>query len=229
MSKIKLLAAVAGVALMGSAVKAAPVVTVTHTVPTAAMLAADPTLAGDIINDIKVTVPAGEDYTNTSMFSSLTTGSLYNAPQLGAPNAANSKVPQTLFWGVFANTEADSFVSSPNFAAPTILGGNTNGRPSGDTAAGTDQFTNQVMGVAYGDTNNDPPGTYTIARLTMTPTSTGTVSLTAFTTSGGTGTFFTAPITGGVIGGTVGVPEPTSAVLLAGGLGLIATRRRRQA
>jgi len=223
MSKMKLLAAVAGVALVGSVSQAATV-SVTQSVPSAAAIANDPTLAGDIVNDLVVTLAAGEDWTNNSLRLDLTTGSIYNAAALGAPDAANSKTPQTLFWGLAPATQFDTFVAAPpNFNTPTILGGNTNGTPAGDTA--TDTWTNTVIGVAYGDLQtNAGPASFTLGRFTLTPTSTGTFKTTVIVS--GNQTFVSLPIVAGAIGA---VPEPTSVALLAGGVGLVALRRRRQA
>jgi hypothetical protein len=158
---------------------------------------ADPTLANYSTFDVKVTVGAGDDWTAQDLRVVLTQGSFY------VPPALNSNKGQPALWAVptFANLEYDTFVTAPNFTDPTILG-----RFSPQGGPGTEIFSNNEVNVSFGDLVNTGPGTYTVARLTVTNNSAGTVSGNAFSALGGaTGTAFT---------GTVPVPEPAAGFVI---------------
>jgi hypothetical protein len=151
------------------------------------------------------TVPA--DWTTADLRGLLTTGSYY------VPAAANSNTPNPAFWSLAPNLEFDTFVSAPNFAAPTILG---RFQPPG--GIGTETFSPADVNVSYGDLTNTGNGTFTIARLTVSNNATGVVTGNLYDTFGGsTPTPFSIPIP---------VPEPAALMLLA--LALVAPLGRRR-
>jgi hypothetical protein len=125
--------------------------------------AADPNLNNYKTLDLKVTVTSGDDWISGELNVSLTSGNFY------IPSSGNSKTAQPDNWQSSPNLEFDTFVSAPNFQTPTLLGSNT--------------FSSTVVNVAWGDTDNTGPGTFTVARLTVTKTAVGNISGDVFSTS----------------------------------------------
>jgi hypothetical protein len=123
---------------------------------------ADPSLSNYKTLDLQVTVSSGDDWISGEMTVNLTSGNFYQ------PNGG-SNVPAKGAWGVLPNLEFDTFVSSPNFESPTILG--------------TPTFSSNQVNVTWGDTANTGPGTFTVARLTVTKSAVGTINGDVFATS----------------------------------------------
>lgn len=115
--------------------------------------AADPTLNNCRTVDVQLTVSGGDDWLASDIKLALTKGSFYN-PRAGG----NTPVPGA--WSTLPYLQFDTFVSGPNFAAPTILG-----RKEG---TGSAVFSATELNVAFGDLVNTGDGKFTIARMTMT-------------------------------------------------------------
>jgi len=114
---------------------------------TADAKADDPTLEHAQTFDLVVTMP-DDDW--TSSFATATIdGIFYQHPTLDAD------VPQTVVWDIFPALEFDSFWSAPNFEAPSFVGNETIKEDN-------------LLQALWFDTNVDVPGSYTIARYTMT-------------------------------------------------------------
>jgi hypothetical protein len=126
--------------------------------PTAAAIAEDPSLQNRTVFDLVMTSTA--DWTNSSLKFSLTDGSFYNAADGGnVPTSTGS-------WGSagFMHLRYDTFVARPPdfLVAPIVAGRHP------DDGPGPAIFSTSVTSAAWLDaTSAYPPGTYTIARLTV--------------------------------------------------------------
>jgi len=240
MSRTKLLAAAVGATLLTAGMAQAkltvalvpyndPAATPPILQPTyAAASAQDAGLIGKVTYDVRVTVPAGDEYTTSDLIvTTANTTTMYNR---GA-NPSNNRTPtDSDDWSVSPRNEFDTFVSGPpdNVAngfhnTPTILGGaQVVGGNFQETPLGTEVFSATQMSVAYGDTHVDPPGTYTIARITFNKdvNNSGSVVGRVIGTNTAEATTFSFAL-------PVIIPEPTSAAMLAAGIGLVALRRRK--
>jgi autotransporter-associated beta strand protein len=173
--------------------------------PTAAAIADDPALADRTTFDLVITTSA--DWTNSSLKFALSEGSFYNA-------VGGGKVPTMPDqWGTpgFQHLRYDTFVAAPpDFLAwPVIIGRHpSDGGGSAIFSAGT-------VSVLWADTDTSyGPGTYTIARLTVSNDAVGTYYGSTFDSSlPGTAQPFngainkqlrwdTDPLTSGAQGGT---------------------------
>src|SRR3954463_9943361 len=120
----------------------------------AAAKTADSALNNYKTYNLKVTVGTGDDWSSGDLKATLSSGNFYT------PSSSNSNSSQSALWSFKANIEFDTFVTSPNFASPTILGGFN---PSG----GTSTFNSNTINVSWGDLRSSGAGTFTIARLTI--------------------------------------------------------------
>jgi hypothetical protein len=124
---------------------------------------ADPALNNYKTLDLQVTVSSGDDWISGELTVNLTSGNFYS-PSDG------ENTPQQIVWQrAEPNLEFDTFVSSPNFANPTILGSST--------------FSSTQVNVTWGDTTNTGAGTFTVARLTVTKSAVGTINGNVYATS----------------------------------------------
>ena len=114
---------------------------------TAEAKADDPTLEHAQTFDLVVTMP-DDDWTSSKGTATID-GIFYQHPTLDAD------MPQTVVWDVFPALEFDSFWSAPNFEAPAFV--------SDETIKQDD-----LLQALWFDTTVDVPGSYTIARYTMT-------------------------------------------------------------
>lgn len=134
----------------------------------AAARAADPTLNDLRTVDVQLQLSGGDDFLAADLRLQLTNGSFYN-PRAGG----NTPVPNA--WSAFPYLEYDTFVSSPKFQTPQILG-----RKEG---TGSAVFSSSEINVAWGDVANTGDGKFTIARLTFTRNATGNMQANLFTQS----------------------------------------------
>ncbi|MCX5677445.1 MAG: autotransporter-associated beta strand repeat-containing protein, partial [Planctomycetota bacterium] len=126
--------------------------------PTAAAIAEDSTLADRTTFDLRITTTA--DWTNSSLKFVLGDGSFYNA-------ADGGDVPPTPgLWGIpgLRHLRQDTFVAAPpDFRAPLLI----IGRHPGD-GGGPAIFSAAAVSVIWAGTSTSyGPGTYTVARLTV--------------------------------------------------------------
>lgn len=112
--------------------------------------------------DLQVTVTGDNDWASGDLKAVLTTGNFY------VPGSGNSNTAQKNLWSIAANLEFDTFVTAPNYTNPVILGSYSPG-------SGTPKFTSNEVNVTWGDFPNTGAGTFTIARLTMTANSVGSI------------------------------------------------------
>ncbi|MCX5670451.1 MAG: autotransporter-associated beta strand repeat-containing protein [Planctomycetota bacterium] len=173
--------------------------------PTAAAIAEDPTLADRTTFDLVITTTA--DWTNSSLKFALSDGSFYNA-------ADGGDVPTTPgLWSFpgLRHLRQDTFVAAPpDFRAPLLIIGS---HPS--DGGGSAIFSASTVSVLWADNSTTyGPGTYTVARLTVSNDAVGSFFGSAFDSSlPGTAQPFngainkqlrwdTDPLTSGAQGGT---------------------------
>jgi autotransporter-associated beta strand protein len=173
--------------------------------PTAAAIAEDPTLADRTTFDLRITTTAG--WTNSSLKFALSDGSFYNAGDGGNVPTMPGQ------WGTpgLRHLRYDTFVAAPpDFAAmPMVI----SRHPS--DGGGAAIFSSGTVSVLWADTSTSyGPGTYTIARLTVSNDAVGSFFGSAFDNSlPGTAQPFngainkqlrwdTDPLTSGAQGGT---------------------------
>jgi len=197
-----------------------------------------PRLAGTVTYDLIIHFTAssagGDGWASADAAVGLSTGSFYNAsfvqPDPNDPQPEpDGRVANPATWAATPNRHyrADTFVTSPTatsgFGATTLLGAFL---PQGASPTFSPQLTNVSWGPNPTSAvfNTGATRDVVIGRFTVTANAIGTFSIQVAGTSNNNTPF---KLTGTIPIGNV--PEPTSAALLAGGLGLIATRRRRQA
>jgi hypothetical protein len=112
----------------------------------AGALSADPSLSNFQTFDLKVTISGTNDWASGDLDIKLSAGHLY------VPSGHNTTAQQSA-WAGQPNLEFDSFVTGPGFAQPTVLG--------------TATINSTAFHVAWGDLVHTSPGTYTIARFTL--------------------------------------------------------------
>ncbi len=194
-----------------------------HSVLAAVVLAGVPALAlanitTSLVPNSGSTIPAGyksydlkitsdTDWTNQRLDLTLTQGSIYQ------DGFGGDTQPNPLFFSIAPSLQWDTFFTTP--------GGfpNTAGTGTAPGFAGTNTITSTTLGVSWFDSVTNAPGTYTVARLTLSDNAVGAYSGNGFDAqSGGTGTYFS---------GNINVPEPASlAVLGLGAVALMARKRR---
>jgi len=188
----------------------------------AAAKAGDPTLATAHSYDIRVTVPANDDWSSGDLLATTANGAtFYN-------NATFGNQPNSALWPFLPAGEFDTFVTGPNFGSVTVLG-----RFNPPGGAGTEVFGPTETNVSWGDTIANSAGlTFTAARLTVNNIP-GSPVVVAGDVAGAyghvTGKMGSTgdPLNSPAFTFSIVVPEPTSAGLLVVGLGAIATRRRK--
>ena len=129
---------------------------------TSAAKTADPALNNYKTLDLQVTVSSGDDWISGSINVNLTSGNFYQPTD-------GDDVPQKAAWIGEPNLQFDTFVSSPNFKSPQLLGSNT--------------FSGTQLVVNWGDTTNTGAGTFTVARMTVTKTAVGSINGNVYATS----------------------------------------------
>jgi len=130
----------------------------------AAAITADPALSGYKTFDLQVTVSSGDDWASGDLKINLASGNFY------VPSG-NLNTPQKSLFASKPNLQFDTFVSSPNFNTPFLLG------HSYLTTSGTDEvFSSTTVDVAWGDLVNNGAGTFTVARLTVSNSANGTLN-----------------------------------------------------
>jgi hypothetical protein len=121
----------------------------------AGALSADPSLSNYETFDLKVTLTGTNDWASGDLFVTLKSGNFY------IPSGHSTTVQQSA-WAADPNLQFDTFISAPSFStSPVVLGRFKNG-------PGNAQIDANTIDVAWGDLVTSSPGTYTIARLTMT-------------------------------------------------------------
>ncbi len=182
----------------------------------------DAALTGRVTTDLRVNVPAGFDWSNAGVEIVLSTGSVYNATNAAATESA----PNMALWSIpsLRNGEFDSFVSSKNFAAATVLGAFSGGTDQPPPAVGLTTNNASAVRVSWGNTAAGDDGLFTIGRFTLSSNATGTFGGRVFASDAvGTPVLFSGTVTNGAIA----VPEPASLGLLAAVGGAPLVRRRR--
>ncbi len=129
----------------------------------AAAIAADSKLATCKSFDLMVNVTSGDDWASGDLKLNLSGGTFYVPSQ-------NSDIPQKSQFASKPNLQYDTFVSSPNFNQPFVLGVSYLSTGTNDAV-----FSTTAMDVAWGDLTNNGAGTFTIARLTVTNGATATL------------------------------------------------------
>ena len=223
-----------------TSIRSGPVATANENgAPGALAITDDANLANRIFNSITVSVPTGQDWTNSEIRIALTTGTVYNAAGTAgtqaSPNSDNFTTAgrRQSAYDTFVNSKPALFdpsdPTSPIVLQPaTILGklnpDNTAGEPP---AIGLSGQGGTEISVAWGNTVGGEAGTFQIGQFTLSADATGTFFGRTFATDQPGGAFHI--FQGNVVGGVL-VPEPTSlAALLAVGGGLLLRRRRRTA
>lgn len=164
--------------------------------------------AGSATYDLKVTVSGGDDWTSTSMKSSISGGTYYNDALGGnsQPNPALFPFAPNLQWDTFA-TQPEGWP-------------NVGGQGAGIGFAGTPVFGNTSIDATWFDTpTNGGDGTFTLARISVQGLQAGWVLKLdgAHTTVKGGATLYPYSFT---------VPEPsTLGLLVLGGLAGLIRRR----
>lgn len=139
---------------MSVTVKAVPI--------SSAAISDDPTLSNYKTLDVQVTVGSGDDWISGELSVNLTSGSFYN-------NTDGGNTAEKQAFKAEPSLEFDTYVCSPNFGNPTVLG--------------TPTFSSNKVSVQWGDTTNTGAGTFTVARLTVTKSAVGTIAGDVFATS----------------------------------------------
>jgi hypothetical protein len=132
---------------------------------TQAAITADPTLANYKTYDLQVTLDPGERWIATDMDAELTSGTFYNVPDA----QGGSTVPVKQLWSQHPQAQFDTFVSASNFQIPTVLGQYNPALHNGGT------FTSTSTNVAWGAVSDTGTGTFTVARLTISASASGTI------------------------------------------------------
>ena len=154
----------------GSAAHALPTASMVHVPISAAAVAAEPALANFQTWDLSVTIDSGSFWSGTGFEAILTRGSFYNSPLGG-----NAPVPQ--LWSAFPQLRFDTFVTQaadPNddstFETPFYSSGFP-GPPAPIV------FTDTRISINYGLTSShfSGPGTFTVARLTLSDDAIGSI------------------------------------------------------
>jgi hypothetical protein len=230
------LAGVAGVQsaqASSTSIRSVPVATTTENgVAGAGAVTDDPALANRIFNAVTVSVPTGQDWTNSEIRIQLTTGTIYNAFSNPDVDTEGDPVP-ALFAAAGSRQGAfDSFVNSKpgtngRVRSATLLGTlNADGSAGQLPVIGLLGANSTVASVAWGNTVGGEEGTFQVGQFTLSADATGTFLGHTYSTDQPGGAFHT--FQGNIVGGVMGniVPEPTGlagALLL--GVGLL--RRRR--
>lgn len=192
----------------------------------------DGQLAGRVTNLLRVTVPTGFDWTNSSIRITLTQGSVYNASNAVATESS----PNAAFWSIagFRNGRYDSFVNSKGTggtpddapASASILGTlNADGSNGPTPALGLTSNNATLVSASWGNTTAGEDGTFAVGRFTLSSNAVGTF----FGRSGDNTGGGLVPFSGTIANGVLTIPEPAS----LGSVGLLAGaalfRRRRAA
>jgi hypothetical protein len=156
-------------------------------------IAADSQLSNYKSFDLKVTISSGDDWASGDLKINLSSGNFY------VPSS-NQDFPQKGSFASKPNLEFDTYVSSPNFNTPIILGKSYLTGTAGDAI-----FTSTSIDVAWGDLVINGAGTFTIARLTVKNGSAGTLNgrVGSFSTSQNPPTFSYGIGGGGTTGGSI--------------------------
>lgn len=129
-----------------------------------AAITADSALSGYKTFDLQVTVSSGDDWASGDLKINLSSGNFYVPSQ-------NLNTPQKSQFSSKPNLQFDTFVSSPNFNTPIVLG-HSYLTPGG----GDEVFSSTAIDVAWGDLVTTGAGTFTVARLTVTNNANGTLN-----------------------------------------------------
>src|SRR4051794_9846886 len=196
----------------------------------AAAKASDAGLVDAHTYELRVSVPAGDDWSSGDLLA--TAGGFGGGgPITFYNNPTGGNQPNSALWPFLPATEFDTFVTGPNFGSVTVLG-----RFNPPGGAGTEVFGPNETNVSWGDTINNSGGTtVTVARLTVKGFGIGTPFVVPFPVVGG------AHVTG-KLGSTADplnsptfdfyiaeIPEPTAVALMAAGVSSISLRRPRRA
>ncbi|HVT82888.1 MAG TPA: PEP-CTERM sorting domain-containing protein [Phycisphaerae bacterium] len=170
-----------------------------------------PNIAGEpaTLKTYDVRITTDQDWTNQKLTLNLTQGTLFQETPFGADSQ-----PNPALFAAFPDVQWDTFFTTP--------GGYPNVAATGTTPSfATNTQTATSLDVSWFDSVVTGPGTYTVARITMSSNAVGAFSGLGFDAqSGGVGTAFSGAITA--------VPEPGSLVAMSvGSLLLIARKRRR--
>jgi hypothetical protein len=217
-----------------TSIRSVPVLTATENGQTGAnAIVDDPSLANRVFNAVTVSVPTGQDWTNSEIRITLTSGTIYNAFNNPDVDTEGDPVP-ALFAGAGSRQGAfDSFVNSKpgtngRVRSATLLGTlNPDFTAGGLPVIGLSGAHSTVASVAWGNTVGGEDGTFQVGQFTLSADATGSFFGRTYATDQPGGAFHV--FQGAVVGGVM-VPEPTSlAGLLAVGGGLLLRRRRRTA
>jgi hypothetical protein len=165
-----------------------------------------PVPAGAQSWDLVVTITGGDDWISGRLYSDSST--FYNHPF-----GANNGPPNSALFPAFPGLEFDTYVRSPsgNPGDALILGGST---PDGQGDTPTAIFSSSTVSVFWGDLVNTGDGTFSVARITFSgavPTFTGKLFSAQNNING-------IPMPQ--------IPEPGTAALALGAMGLLLARRR---
>lgn len=183
----------------------------------------DTTLNNRITNLMNVTLPTGQDWTNSEIKITLTAGSVYNATNaVGTESSPGAVQP---FWGTagFRNGPFDTFVNSKNLALANVAGRH----PSEGTGTQRGLSGNNAPDVSVAWFNNvlGEDGTFSVGRFTLSTNATGSFFGASF---GSNAPGVPVPFSGTISNGVMTIPEPGTAALLGvAAVGLLARRRQR--